>query len=322
MPADSLRLGSAGGLASAPLKILLGSTGQLHHLYVAGRVDELECALIIDTGASQTIVHPRILERANYPAKLAPSNAFIQSVSGDTFPVCGTTEVLIEMGSFLVSHVVYVAEISDDCIIGIDFLAQYACTLDLAQGVLKIGDVVIPFGQQDPTRQAAKLYQAIHLPAGQEVPTELLVNVSDWQDVLITPPPSLPEDLQMLPTITTSQRGRVTVCIANLSDEEIVLPANTTLGILEIKPEIIHPRIVDSTSIISPGFHELFSRSVSNLTKEQQKQLWDTLVSYVDVFSHSKTDIGHTSILRHKIDPLNNHHGEFLCPEGQRLKPS
>ena len=83
-------------------------------------------------------------------------------------PIHGRVQLQIRIGSYVVTQELWVADIQDDCILGLDYLRTNGCQVDLCEQVLVIGEEEIPL--QKPTGAAqVKTYRAI-LESGVSLP--------------------------------------------------------------------------------------------------------------------------------------------------------
>ena len=46
----------------------------------------------------------------------------------------------VSTGSWNISHEIWVADIYDECMLGMDFLQKYECLVDLKKGILQINN--------------------------------------------------------------------------------------------------------------------------------------------------------------------------------------
>ena len=119
-------------------------------LTLAGTVGGKTCNLTVDTGSSISIVRPDKLDNLNV---VQPSSHCLRTVTGDTAPLRGCGELEVGVGSLVIPHEMWVANIADECILGLDFLQKHGCQLFLKEGILIIGDQEVPLAK--PTRSAA-----------------------------------------------------------------------------------------------------------------------------------------------------------------------
>ena len=83
---------------------------------VEGTVNQEPCQLTVDTGAERTFVRPDVL------TVVAPlSTQQLCGVTGHCTPLQGPVEATIGVGSQEVKLPVYVADIEDSCLLGLDY---------------------------------------------------------------------------------------------------------------------------------------------------------------------------------------------------------
>ena len=70
---------------------------------------------------------------------IQPVNGNVRTVTGDTTPVRGKGKLKIRIGSTDREHECWVADIENECIIGLDFLTMYDCIVNVAGASLRIG---------------------------------------------------------------------------------------------------------------------------------------------------------------------------------------
>ncbi|KAI3360686.1 hypothetical protein L3Q82_002556 [Scortum barcoo] len=68
--------------------------------------------------------------------KLEPTMVKLRTVTGELAPVLGRGVVAIRVGGLSVDFWVWVAEVQDPCILGLDFLRAARCVLDLGRNTL------------------------------------------------------------------------------------------------------------------------------------------------------------------------------------------
>ena len=56
----------------------------------------------------------------------------------------GKTTVKMRLGNYESDHVIWVADIVDQCIVGLDFLLQHNCQVDVGNALLKVGPEEVP----------------------------------------------------------------------------------------------------------------------------------------------------------------------------------
>lgn len=101
----------------------------------------------MDTGSNISIVHPKILRRSSTRAAIRPVESQLRAVTGATAPILGRRTVQLIVGTFQTKQEMWVAEIADECILGLDFLQLHNCQVNLKEGVLHIGNEEVSLQQ-------------------------------------------------------------------------------------------------------------------------------------------------------------------------------
>ena len=108
------------------------------------------CKFVVDTGSNITIVRPDLVETLT-SGKIVPTKTVLRAVTGETAPVRGRGKLKITVGNSLTEHDVWLADIVEEGIIGLDYLMANNCQVHLARKVLHIGnDEVRLFNQVQP----------------------------------------------------------------------------------------------------------------------------------------------------------------------------
>ena len=123
-------------------------------LIVTGQIDGLPVKLLVDTGASITLMSQKVINFEDH--KIEPVNFDIYQANGDPLPVVGQIVGEITLGPLRVSHNIVVADIHDDAILGIDFLMQHDCKLDLPNQQLSIQGTTVNMGRRMRIQAAVK----------------------------------------------------------------------------------------------------------------------------------------------------------------------
>ena len=116
-------------------------------LVVSGTTEGAVCDMIIETGSNITILRPDILKRVSKDVvlDLHPVDSCLRTVTGETTPVRSRGRVVLQIGNFKTSHDVWIAEIENECILGLDFLVPNDCIVDMTEACLRIGTEEIQF---------------------------------------------------------------------------------------------------------------------------------------------------------------------------------
>ena len=71
-------------------------------------------------------------------------SGWLWTVTGEKVPFGGKSELALKIGTTLSSQQAWVAEIQDECILGMDLLRPHGCLVNLKDDTLRIGDEEVP----------------------------------------------------------------------------------------------------------------------------------------------------------------------------------
>ncbi|GFX64910.1 retrovirus-related Pol polyprotein from transposon 412 [Trichonephila clavipes] len=112
------------------------STGE-NGIFIMGHVNELPCNKIIDTGANVSIIRNDLAQKLKEKLIWTPPRVVLQTVTGEKINIHGKLKVKIRFGDTTYQHAVYVADIADPFILGLDFLKEHGFTLDFNKNELR-----------------------------------------------------------------------------------------------------------------------------------------------------------------------------------------
>ena len=108
------------------------------------------------------------------------------------------------------------------------------------------------------------------------------------------------------------QNGKVPIPVMNVSDEELKVYKETSTAIAELEPNVSQLQTKETNTnepVLDTEFttymKPLWDSCIKNLSPEQQKAAFNLLQKHLDVFARSKTDLGKTNIVTHKIETGN-----------------
>ncbi|KAL3265744.1 hypothetical protein HHI36_009945 [Cryptolaemus montrouzieri] len=121
----------------APEIVIRGATpSDRSSLYVFGYVNDKPVDLLVDTGATKTIIRPDVL-LFEKPTKRKGSKK-LQTETGQEIPTHGIMRVNLEIGSLVFRHEVTPADIKEEVILGMNVIKRFGINLDLKKDVLRI----------------------------------------------------------------------------------------------------------------------------------------------------------------------------------------
>ena len=108
-------------------------------LVLAAYVGNSPCQMTIDTGSSITNIYPSVLSSSSSAQmNVKKVTNSIKTVTGEKVPLVGRSQMKITIGGRDFFHDTWIADISKEAILGLDFMKHHSCQLDIDKGVLSI----------------------------------------------------------------------------------------------------------------------------------------------------------------------------------------
>ena len=155
-------------ISQAPIENLRAGTifAGGNSLTVSDSVNGAACEITVDTASNISIVRLDILGGLDQDL-IEPVNSCLRTATGEWAPIHGKGQLQLRIGSLLVSQELWVADIHDDCILGLNFLQSHNCLANLKDGSLTISREEIPPKKQpvttEPTCYRVVLAERVHL---------------------------------------------------------------------------------------------------------------------------------------------------------------
>ena len=289
-------------------------------LYVEGKLEDEAVNMTIDTGSSISLIKYEVLEKIGLDlSNVQPISNYLQSVTGEKKRMSGRITLQCHIGDRQFLHNFWVADIHENCILGLDFLNEHNCFLDLKDKVIKLGNISVPLLHVSDRDLDFKCYRVVALedvsiPPQSEIiiPARVLTypGGGEWGIIEWTTKRSIPGLMVGKTLATISERSPIVpVRMVNVSTEKRnivsgkdIAKCEPVAGVSEhneAKHGIEHSKIPEH-------LRTLYESSIQDLdTEEQKRKVYDLLCNNSDLFSEGPDDIGRTSFVKHKINTGN-----------------
>ena len=292
-----------------------------------GRVDNKELRMLVDTGSAVTLIHKNVYEQLdNTKAKLRKVLVPVVSANGEPLTIEGQCVARFTLGGLTVSHNVLIAGgISQECLLGADFLVKHKGVIELDKRVLLLGGnrtaIDLEVEESKPVTSKVSLVQTVTIPGRHEMIVPARVDLSR---VPIGTPGVIEQTQKFAErseiraarvVVKPAQGGVVPVRLVNPSPTPVILYRQSTVGIFHQVEQDCH-KSVASTSQVSDhsqgeiveqpcsvqGVTQLFELDKSSLSSEERKKATAVLSEYQDIISRGSGDLGRTNKIYHGID--------------------
>eukprot|EP00731_Ephydatia_muelleri_P036277 Em0229g3a len=195
------------------------------------------------------------------------------------------------VGNFVVS-----GELVVDAILGLDFLQQHNCIIDVGKKLLKFPSVDLSVGLQDAVSEM-------------EIMVKPLCNVGSgiW---MIENNPAVSCGVMVARAVMCSNKETFPIRVLNPRDSSIVLQKGVELAKMElIEQDLVQLNAASvgkssgkESSVDQAELWSLVLGAGDQLDQNEKEILFSLLMEYKDVFSFRSSDLGHTSLLQHRIN--------------------
>ena len=313
-----------------PITIRTVSKGQSRvgdSLIIQVQVEGVMVEAVIDCGAQVTVIRRDWVQR--WLGNLALSDSFQLKGASEhgSMSAMRADKVSINLDGVTVSIPVYVADISDDCILGLDWIRANKATIDFEHGVLFTHSRTIVARYKQGRAGLVPLLEARIVKKTQLQPNELrcidvaapLLHSGWWmlQDCQLTPRLMVPNLLMYA--------SRQFIWVMNSSQNHVTLSVGHLIGVLQ-PVDIFHDNnscmdvrrlgstIEDAAREIPEHLTQLLQSGSEGLKADEVEVLRNVLMEYSEAFSKGDHDIGHFSAIQHHI-----HTGD-ASPIKQRMR--
>ena len=291
-------------------------------LMVDGYIGKWPTQMLVDTGSAVTIIRENVWREAAGDGDQLSLEATARSVvgmNGEQLRLLGQTEMGLHVGGLQVFYNVLVTKgLTQECLLGADFLSQHGCIVDLRRQVLRAGEQSVSL-HSDSIPQVCLVTLAetslipgrhqicvpVHLSpqgSGQKLPLQECLGI-------LEPMEQFCERLGLLVARSLASSSSTVACILNPSLAPIKKHANECIGQFQSLGSQVPLPATTQVSVVVPTHHNIALRQmeqgVQGLTETEESKLHHLLEEYTDIISASEEDMGKTSVVRHTINTVN-----------------
>ena len=289
-------------------------------LTLQGMVERRPTRMLVDTGSSVTLLHERVWNDIAGGKKLNASQCPVMAVNGESLSLCGQTKVDLKVGRHVRNHTVLVVQgMTQECLLGTDFLEQYQCVIDVRGRTMVMEGEKIPLDRMSGRCMATChvfVQETTVIPPYHEVRLQVQLedeNTNEDYVGLIQPKTEMSTHHGLLFACSVSpvHNGKAVVQLVNPSSVPATLHSQEKVGQVSPLEELDGVNMVEpaldanppsrSPKVVGKAVEELMG-DVSGLSREEHAKLKRILHQFADVISIGDGDLGHTNVLRHKID--------------------
>ena len=267
---------------------------------VKGFIEDRPTKMLVDTGSAVTIVRADVCSKESI--HYVPStNHSVVAANGEQLQICGKARLMFHIGDFNTYYTALIVKsLTQECLLGVDFLKRFGCMVDLKQSILVMADgksVPLLFSTHSLNDDVChvSINETTVIPGRHQV--HLPVHVPENCTYVIEPEPRFMErhGLFVARSISSPKNRITAVRILNPFSAPVTVYENEKVGLLEpLHSTGIHVVHSQETRPISRSkkakaqksliIEELESK-IEGLSSLEKSQLRDLLFKFSDVIS-------------------------------------
>ncbi|XP_033761565.1 uncharacterized protein LOC117343329 [Pecten maximus] len=283
-------------------------------IYIQTTIKGIEVKLLVDTGSTVTIVSRDVFDRIREDDRPSMENMdkLIKTANGSRLEVVGAGVLSFSLGARTVEMTTVIADLTIDGLLGMDFMIEQGCMVDIAQGLLRMCDINIPLlfeGSYGCYRVAVS--ENICLPPASEmivVGNVIAEKRSRIPGTCVLEPTDrfISADRALVARAAVSPAANcVPVRLMNITEEPQMIYGGTIVGQLSPMERITHKTndrtAMADTAYLDKQLHQLLERSREHLTGDQIQKAKAFLAKRRNLFASSDLDLGRTQLVKHQI---------------------
>ena len=318
-----------------PATAEVGSIETSSATWARGLVEGRKTDMLLDTGSAVTILRAEVWNELkgvdSGTRELQVVSKSVVTADGSSLEMLGQVTLSVEIGGLVGLHPILVAKsLTQECILGADFLVAHGCVLDYTTKTLLAGGKLVPVHCKGqcvspcyPVMCSAVLMEdtCIQEQCEMQVPVSLTLGeglcavAREEFCGLLEPEPLFMErhGLAVAHSISRNKNGVTMIQIMNPNPTAIRVLKGEKVGKFHSVDES------KCVCVLSGSSPEVGSRSqeslesiitslvcdAEDLSSEERKQLKELLHRFSDVISLSDSDIGRTEMIQHHINTEN-----------------
>ncbi|GBL81193.1 Retrovirus-related Pol polyprotein from transposon 412 [Araneus ventricosus] len=281
--------------------------GGINGLYLEGSICGIPCLMLVDTGANVTLVRTDLAQKMKENFIYTAPNISLKTATGEKAEIRGKLDAAIECGCRKFQHKIYVADITDPCILGLDFLQKFNFTVDLEKNEIRTGGEEIPLFSA--SAEHSKLCSVLAkektiIPARSECLIQGVPEASGKFRYAVTDFPSEVSQKGVLvaATLVDLKKGAIPVRVLNLDHKPKTIDKGAVIATCEPVVDIVARPQEFSESLRLPSILE----NLEGLNEEQRTAVKELLQEFQNLFSTSDSDVGRCNMTQHRINTGNH----------------
>lgn len=281
-------------------------------LNIQGKLGTKNCMFLLDTGATRSIVNSTLVK----DLRIEKGNNYnLKTATGELVPVLGEIKIMLQLGDDYFQHDFLIADITDDCILGLDFMQKFGFIINLEGRSLKYKNIELPLFNKFESVSVRRvlLVEDVAVPAQSECIAwgKLEGDPGTQKLAMVEPIQQYAKEGVLVgrSLVLAGRRELVPIRIMNVSSTEQVLKANSVVAncenvetVKDCDENTNSPEESSDARSDNPMLEELLNGLRNTLKREEYRKARKVLLEFQSIFSKNDDDCGRTNMVQHRID--------------------
>ena len=271
--------------------------------------------MLVDTGSAVTIVGESVWKRTNVRSNVeeAPSSPIV-TANGNPLSLLGKSEAMLTLGDVVTRYPVLIAkDLTQECIIGADFLECFKCIVDISTETLTVSGRSLPLEitrTSSPSSCHVSCAETTTIPGRHqmEIPAKLSYgqheSLACTHTYMLMPKKEFMEcqNLVVAHSIYSVQPQQTTITV-NPSQEASIVHLNQKIGLLDpltCVGEVCYLQQKPNQSTIEEVVKQMEVNC--NLPPSERLVFRELVEEFSDIISLHNSDLGQTGLVKHTIN--------------------
>lgn len=291
---------------------VVSSCGSDNGCFILGKINGKYVSMLVDTGSTVTLMRRDLVESWEEQPTIEPVNMTMLTATGETSPFYGKINIGILIGKQTFDQDVYLADIKNDVILGVDFLSHQNCEILLHKKFVKLnGEKIHCFVKEEnasPTCSRVAIVKNCVIPPESEVILQgKPVDVISQTIGIVEPKINFcsKSGLLVAKALVDVRSGCIPLRVINFSNQPYTVYENTIAATYEgvTIPDTVSVQAIHAEERSIP-FHltDVYACAEKGLAYDEKLKVKELLSQHQNIFSKSSDDLGRTNLVEHAID--------------------
>ena len=290
-------------------------------LVMVGKLGNRNTRMLVDTGSAVSLIREdvwRDIAQSSMDHLTQPARPIV-AANGEKLDLIGGTELRLSVGDLDVPLSVFIAkELTQECLLGADFLKQHNCVINMRERTLTIEGRPVACQTKDPREPTSVCHVSLSADAVIPGHCQLHLQVSHSQQTrcsgTLEPTIGFMEQSGLLiaRSVCSMEKGNSIIRVLNPSPAPVAVYKNQKVGLLQPLSEVDGVCALKESDKennkprkdLEEAVQNMISRT-KDLSSPERESLQSLLFEFEEAITLGDGDLGCTGVVKHHIDTGN-----------------